>query len=224
MARLEVDQAGHPVATTVAGRIVTTHLAVGRAVQAGEVLAALDAAAPRLQYAEARAQLTALTAQRQARQQEISAEQVAQQDERQATRVALDEARARHREADVAARAAAEQADIYTRLDARGLAARLDLLRTRADAEQKRAAADALRLAVSRLASDQRTKDSDRTARLTQFHREVTRLDGDIRTAEATLARLTHSWTRPTCAPRLQDIWGKSPPCSQALWSARVTP
>ena len=41
--------------------------------------------------------------------------------------------------------------------------------------------------------SDQRTKDSDRTARLTQFHREVTRLDGDIHTAEATLARLAHT-------------------------------
>ena len=67
-ARLEVDQAGHPVATTVAGRIVTTHLVVGRAVQAGEVLAELDAEAPRLQYEEARVQLTALTAQRQARQ------------------------------------------------------------------------------------------------------------------------------------------------------------
>jgi membrane fusion protein (multidrug efflux system) len=193
MARLEVDQAGHPVATTVAGRIVTTHLVVGRAVQAGEVLAALDAEAPRLQQEEARAHLTALTAQRQARQQEMRAEQAAQQDERQATRVALEEARARHREAAVAARAAAEQAAIYARLDARGLASRLDLLRTRADADQKQAAAEALRLAVSRLDSDQRTRDSDRTARLTQFQREVTRLDGDIRTAEASLARLTHT-------------------------------
>jgi membrane fusion protein (multidrug efflux system) len=145
-----------------------------------------------LQQEEARARLTALTAQHQARQQEIRAEQAAQQDERQATRVALDEARARHREADVAAQAAAEQAAIYARLDARGLVSRLDLLRTRADADQKRAAVETLRLAVSRLESDQRTKDSDRTARLTQFHREVTRLDGDIRTAEATLVRLSH--------------------------------
>jgi membrane fusion protein (multidrug efflux system) len=67
MARLEVDQAGHPVATTVAGRLVTTHLTIGRAVQAGEVLAALDAEAPRLQYEEARAQLATMTAQHQAR-------------------------------------------------------------------------------------------------------------------------------------------------------------
>jgi membrane fusion protein (multidrug efflux system) len=192
-ARLEVDQAVHPIAASIAGRVVTTHLIVGRAVQAGEVLAELDAEAPRLQYEEARVRLTALTAQRQARRQELSAEQVAQQDERQAARVALDEARARARETEVGARAAAEQADIYARLDARGLASRLDLLRVKADADQKRAAVDALRLAVSRLERDQRTRDSDRTARLTQFHREITQLDGDIRTAEATLARLAHT-------------------------------
>jgi len=192
-ARLEVDQAVHPIATPVAGRIVTTHLVVGRAVQAGEVLVELDAAAPRLQYDEARAHLTALTAQRQARHQELTAEQAAQHDERQAARVAVDEARARAREADIAARAAAEQADIFRRLDARGLASRLELLRTTADADQKRAAADALRLAVSRLERDQRTKDSDRTARITQFSRELTQLEGDIRTAEATLARLAHT-------------------------------
>ena len=33
-ARLEVDQAVHPIATPVAGRIVATYLVVGRAVQA----------------------------------------------------------------------------------------------------------------------------------------------------------------------------------------------
>jgi multidrug resistance efflux pump len=191
-ARLEVDQAVHPVATPVAGRIVATHLVVGRAVQAGEVLAELDAEAPRLQYDEARVRLSALTAQRQARRRELTAEQGAQQDERQAARVALDEARARSRETEVAAQAAAAQADIFVRLDARGLASRLEILRAKGDADQKRAAADSLRLAISRLGSDQRTKDSDRTARITQFTREVTQLDGDIRTAEATLARLAH--------------------------------
>jgi multidrug resistance efflux pump len=192
-ARLEVDHAGHPIATPVAGRIVTTSLVVGRAVQAGEVLVELDAEAPRLQQEEARARLTALMAQRLARRQELTAEEAAQQDERRAARVALDEARARYREAEVAARAAAEQADIFVRLDARGLASRLELLRTKAAADQKRAAADALRLAISRLDSDQRTKDSDRTTRITQFAREVTQLEGDLHTAEATLARLAHT-------------------------------
>lgn len=192
-ARLEVDQAVYPIATPVAGRIVATHLVVGRAVQAGEVLAELDAEASRLQYEEARTQLVALKAQREARHQEKLAEQAAQEHERQAAGAALAERRAQHHEATIAARAAAEQAAIYNRLHRRGLASRLERLRTRSDADQKQAAAEALHLAISRLESDQRTQDSDRTARLTQFSREVTRLDGEIHTVEATLARLAHT-------------------------------
>jgi membrane fusion protein (multidrug efflux system) len=192
-ARVEVDQTVHPIATPVAGRLVATYMVVGQALQAGEVLAELDATAPRLQYAEARVRLTALTAQRQARQHELTAAQAAQQAARQAAGVALDEARARSRATAVTARAAAAQAALYTRLDARGLASRLDLLRTQAEADQQRAAADALWLAISHLERDQRTQDSDRTARLTQLAREITQLDGDLHTAEATLARLAHT-------------------------------
>jgi membrane fusion protein (multidrug efflux system) len=166
---------------------------VGRDVQAGEILVELDAAAFRLQHDEARQQSTALTAQRQARHQELVAEEAAQQAERQTARTALAEARARQREAEVAWQAATEQTAIFDRLQARGLAPQLDLLRIRAEAASKRAAVDTLRLAVSRLEREQRTRDSDRTARLTQFHRELVRLDGDLRTAEATLARLDYS-------------------------------
>jgi multidrug resistance efflux pump len=192
-ARLEVDQAVHPIATPVTGRVVATSLVVGREVQAGEVLAELDAEAPRLQHDEARTRLAALTAQRQARHQEILAEEVARTDERQAARVALAEARARYREADIGAQAAAERAAMFARLQVRGLGSQLELLNTKAEADQRRAAADALRLTISRLEGDQRTKDSDRTARLAQFHREVTRLDGDIQTAGATLALLANT-------------------------------
>jgi membrane fusion protein (multidrug efflux system) len=89
------------------------------------------------------------------------------------------------------------------------------LLRTRAEADHKRAAADTLRLAVSRLEREHRTKDSGRTARLAQFHRELTQLDGDIRTAEATLARLDHSIEqtriRAPIAGRLGEVAGIQP-------------
>src|SRR5262245_55256088 len=111
MARLEVAQAGHPLATPVAGRVVATQLVMGRDVQAGEVLVELDAAAVRLEHDEARQRSTALTAQRQARRQELVAEEAAQQDERQAAHMALAEARARLREAEVALQAATAQAD-----------------------------------------------------------------------------------------------------------------
>lgn len=192
-ARLEVDQAGHPIAAPVAGRIVVNRLVVGRQVEAGEVLAELDANASRLQHEEARVGLLALRSQHQARLQEIHAEEIAREDERHAALVALAEATARYREADVAARAAAKRATIFNRLHHRGLASQLEQLNTQAEADEKRAAADALHLTIRRLEREHRTKDSDRTTRLAQFHRELTQLEGDIETSEAALDRLANT-------------------------------
>src|SRR5262245_35246905 len=168
-ARLEVDRAAHPVEAPVAGRVIMTRLVVGQDVQAGEVLVELDAEAQRLQREEARVRLVALAAQLTARRQEVTAEEAAWHGERQAAQVALDEARARHREAEVAVRAAEEEAEFYTRLQVRGLAAQLDLVRAKAEVLKRRAAVDTLRAAVSRLESDRRTREGDRLARLEGF-------------------------------------------------------
>jgi multidrug resistance efflux pump len=67
MARLEVDRAVYPVAAPHAGRVVATHLVMGREVQAGEVLVELDAEAQRLQQQEQRARLAAPSSRRHAR-------------------------------------------------------------------------------------------------------------------------------------------------------------
>jgi multidrug resistance efflux pump len=191
-ARLEVDRAPHAIATPVAGRIAVMRLVVGQEVQAGEVLVELDAEAQRLQQEEARARLAALAAQLAARRQEVTAEEAARQGEQQAARVGLDEARARHREAEVAARSAEEEAEFYVRLQARGLAAQLDIVRTRAEVHKRHAAADTLRLAVGRLDAEQQTRERDRLARLERLKREVTQIEGDIDTAAATLERQGH--------------------------------
>jgi multidrug resistance efflux pump len=195
-ARLEVDRAAHAVETPVAGRVIMTRLAVGQEVQAGEVLVELDAEAQRLQREEARVRLAGLAAQLMARRQEVTAEEAAWQGERQAAPVALDEARARHREAEVALRAAEEEAEFYVRLQVRGLAAQLDLVRTRAEVHRRRAALDTLRLAVRRLEGAQRTRERDRLARLESFKREVVQLEGDMATATATIERLGHAIDR----------------------------
>ena len=162
MARLEVDRAVYPVAAPLAGRVVATHLAVGREVQAGDLLVELDAEAQRLQLQEQRARLDALTTRLSAQRKEVAAEEEARRAEQQATRATLEEAQARRREAEVARRPAEEEAEIYARLQARGLASQLDLLRTRAEVQKRRAAVDTLRLAVNRLTSDQQTKERDR--------------------------------------------------------------
>jgi len=191
-ARLEVDRAAYPIATPVAGRVDVTHLVVGQEVQAGEVLVELDAEAQRLQQEEARVRLAALSAQLAARRQEVTAEEAAHQGERRAARVALDEARARYREAEVAARSAEEEAEFYDRLQVRGLAAQLDLVRTKAEVHKHQAEADTLRLAIARLEAEQQTRERDRLAHLEGLKREVTQIEGDIATAAATLERLGH--------------------------------
>jgi multidrug resistance efflux pump len=195
-ARLEMSQAAHPVEAPVAGRVVATHLVLGQVVQSSEVLVELDATGQQLQLEEEQARMRALIPQLGALQTAIAAEEQALREARHAGRSALDEARARHREAEVAARTADEEAELFTRLQARNLSSQLDLLRAKAEAHKRRAAADTLRLAVSRLDSDHRTQESDRNARLEQLRREVVRLAGDMTTAAATVERLAHEIER----------------------------
>jgi multidrug resistance efflux pump len=195
-ARLEMSQAAHPVEAPVAGRVVATHLVLGQEVQGGEVLVELDATAQQLQLEEEQAHLRTLAPQLEALHTAIAAEEQALREARQAGRVALDEARARHREAEVAARAAGEEAELFAGLQARNLSSQLDLLRAKAEAQKRRAAADTLRLAVTRLENDHRTQESDRKARLEGLRRDVTRLTGDMTTAAVTVERLAHEIER----------------------------
>jgi multidrug resistance efflux pump len=195
-ARLEMSQAAHPVEALVAGRVAATRLVLGQEVQGGDVLVEIEATAPHLQREEEQARLNALTPQLEALRTAIAAEEQALREARHAARVALDEARGRHREAEVAARTAEEEAELFARLQARGLPAQLDLLRSRAEAQKRRAAVDTRRLAVSRLQSDHRTQESDREGRLEGLRRDVTRLAGDTTTAAATVERLSHEIER----------------------------
>jgi multidrug resistance efflux pump len=211
-ARLEMSQAAHPVEASVAGRVVATHLILGQEVQGGDVLVELDATAQQLQREEEEARLSALTPQIEALHTAIAAEEQALHDSRHAGRVALDEARARHREAEVAAQAADEEAELYTRLQARGLPAQIDVQRAKAEARKRRAAADTLRLSVSRLDRDHHTQESDRNARLEGLRRDVTRLAGEMATTAATVERLAHEIERrrirAPMAGRLGEVAG----------------
>jgi membrane fusion protein (multidrug efflux system) len=194
-ARLEVARAVYLIEAPVTGRIVATRLVLGQEVQAGDVLVELETEAQRLQLEEQRTRLAAATTQLDLIRQEIMAEEEAQRQERQAAPVVLNEARARYREAEVAARVAQEEADIYTRMQERGLASQLDFLRATAEARKSQAAADSLHLAVSRLDREQRTKESDRKARLERLKREAADLTGQIASAQAAVERPAYEIT-----------------------------
>ena len=209
-ARLEVDSAVYPVEAPVAGRVVATHLAIGREVQAGDVLVELDARAEQLQLIEEETRLATIESRLAALRDRHSVEKQAQLETQQVIPVALDEARARQQEAEAIAQSAAEEARRLEQLLSRGLVAEIEVVRARAAAQKRRSAADALRLSVSRLAGDQRVSQSDRQAQLADLKGQMALLMGEINTRRATIERLRHDiekrHIRAAAAGRLGEV------------------
>jgi multidrug resistance efflux pump len=195
-ARLEVDTAVHPVESPVSGRVVATHLRMGKDVQAGDVLVELDSRTERLEVNEEQAQLATLVAQLVVLRNEIAAEAASLGQTRQATPLALDQARARHEEAEAAARQATEEVKQLTKLHSQGIVSDLVLLRGKSEVEKGRAAADALGFEVTRLEKDQGSKEKDRQAHIENLKRQVAQLEGDASTRQAMIERLRHEIDR----------------------------
>jgi len=136
-ARVEVNQSVQPVDARVAGRVVTTHLDLGRIVHAGDVLVELDADAERLRLEEERTRLATLAPESSAVDAEIAAEQRALEAARHAAQVARDEARSQLAEAEAPALFAEEDAARLARLRADGLVPVVDELRARSKAQRR---------------------------------------------------------------------------------------
>jgi multidrug resistance efflux pump len=196
VARVESVAAAHPVDARLDGRVVRVQLSVGAPVRAGDVLVEIEADAERLALDEARARLNALGPEEAAARQEIDAEARAIADDRRALSVVLDEQRAITREAQAALRLADEEASRTARLRADGLVAELEDIRVRAEAERKRAAAEAASAALDRMDRDQTTRESDRLVRVQRLRGTLSRLDGEAATAAATIKRLQYEVER----------------------------
>lgn len=195
-ARLEVDRAVHPVEVLIGGRVTATNLKVGREVSAGDVLVELETESQRLQLIEEQARIAALTAQLAALRGQSTAEQQVQTETRSAAPVALDESRAKLEEAEAAARAAADEARRYEQLRADGLIAAVELVRVKAEAEKKQAAAAALRIAINRQNKDQRATDSTQQVAIEELKRDAAVIEGEIKTRQTITERLRHEITQ----------------------------
>lgn len=195
-ARLEVEQAVTPIQAPLAGRVVTTRLTIGREVNAGDVLVELDSEAERLDLAQERARLEALAPQIRALRDQAAAEDAARGQEKTAARAAAEQALSGVREAEAPARFAEADEDRMRQLRAEGLIPERDYQRGQAEMQRARAAAESQRLAVSRLDQEQRTRESDRVARLKSLETEIARLDTQIPALEVSIVRLTHEIER----------------------------
>lgn len=196
IARLEVNTEAHRIQSPFVGRVQTSNLALGREVNAGDVLVELDANAERLQITEARAHLDALAAEIASLKAQVAALEQARIREGQAAQVAIEQATSRYREADALARLARDEAQRLERLSAEGLAPRRDYDQQKLEAERRREAAQGLQLEPDRLRRDQRTRESDRRAQVQNLSSEILKLEGERTTTAASIERLSYEIER----------------------------
>jgi membrane fusion protein (multidrug efflux system) len=180
----------------VEGRIVVTHLALGRAVQAGDVLVELDADEAHLALEEEQSRLQAVTPQVAAVQAEIDAETRALEAAQRAARVALDESRSQLAEAEAPARLADDEAARLARLRADALVSEIEEVRARAESQKRRAAVESLRLAIERLERNQQTDDQDRRVRVERLQSDLARLRAQTAASLAAIRRLENDIER----------------------------
>lgn len=189
-AGVEVDRAAHPVESQYTGRVVTSTLALDRKVESGEVLVELDADVQKLQLSEERTRLSVLGPQVHSLEDQIAAEKKASDQEHQTASVALEEARAHFREANAAAHLAESDSQRIAEMYNSGVIPKADWERGQSNAEQRRAAAESLGLAVEKLERQQLTDQEDRQAHLQGLMSELNRLRGVEKTTEEEIKRL----------------------------------
>ena len=210
IARLEVDQSTYVVQAPIVGRIVASRLVLGREVKGGEILLELDAIPEKLQIQEERSRHQVINPQIESIRAEIAAAERARLREQEATQAALEEAQARFQEAESQSKFAEGEAARLARLYSSGLVPERDLVQAKAESERQHAAAKSLRLALRRLETEQRTRESDREAHLERLQGEIRTLEGQKTTIAASIDRLQYEverrYVRAPVAGRLADV------------------
>jgi membrane fusion protein (multidrug efflux system) len=218
VARIEVDRAAHTIDAPVAGRVKSTLLEIGREVEAGQVVMELDAELPLRQLAEERARLATLAPQLLALHRQIVAEEQVLRDTRLTGASAIDEGRARRVEADHAAALAQEEARRAAQMFDGGAATELDVLRSRAEADKRRAALAALGLEVDRLGGEQRTREGEARSRFENLARQIAALEGQQATSEAEIRVLEETAARRAIVAPVRGKIGESAPIHAGAW------
>ncbi len=195
-ARLEVSDQVHPVQAPVDGRITRVAIELDAEVGAGQVLVELEAAAERGTLDEETARLAGLRAQLEAKQSELAIARRALEETVQGIRARLDETAERLREATSAAELAEEEAERLMSLRDQGLVSEMELLRAQADANQRRSAAETLRLTLARERFELGAEEGARRAQLEDLNREEAELTAQVAAAEAVLGRVEQDLER----------------------------
>ena len=176
---LQAERDIHTVEANVEGRVIATHMTVGRQVRTGDVLVELENEMVRLKLAEHRAKLESATAQHRAIEAELTAEQNALTTMRKATPMVEAEKRLRYEQAQEATRLAEDELMRWRRLRESGLgASEMQIVERESAVRQRRSEAEELRVAMTRSQLDQRAAETDRRARIERLRRDAAQLAG----------------------------------------------
>lgn len=189
-ARVEVERAAHPIASSVDGKVLMNAVQLDKMVMAGDVLVELDARSERLALEEEQARLKALPPQLNALLRQIGDEESAIQRLDGSASNTVAQAQSRYQEALAGAQFAKDQAQRLEQLRALGRIADIDAVRAKSEAEKTQAAANALAFEMQRLTAEISTKRHEKQAWIESLRREVAALQGQMDVSTAAAARL----------------------------------
>ncbi|MBV9268688.1 MAG: HlyD family efflux transporter periplasmic adaptor subunit [Acidobacteriaceae bacterium] len=219
-ARLEVNASAYPVQSPLSERVASSSLALGRQVREGDVLVELDAGAARLNLDEERARYAGIEPQLATLKAQIASEQAGAEADRRVLTYSDTAALASYRQADAEAALAEEQAARDRKMLAEGILAPAEAAKTAANAQSKRAAADGLKAALSRLQPELAVKDREREVRIKQIAAQEAKLEADLSVSGATIKRLENEIDRRKIrAP----ISGQLAECATLVTGAHVS-
>jgi len=176
-ARVEIAAAATVVQSALIGRVTQADLALGRRVQAGDVLVQLDALPEELQKRETEARLHAIPPEVAGLQAQIAAEESAGADEQRASLAAIAEQQARVREAEAPAKFAEIERQRQGTLRREGLIATRESERADSEAERLRNSTATASSAIERLEREQKARDRQRAVRIAELRTQITRLE-----------------------------------------------
>lgn len=209
-ARLETSNSAFAVESPIAARVMSSRLAIGREVMAGEILVELDSSPEQMQIQEESTRLKGLVSQVTALRAQAQSEEVARVEEQRAAQVSVEQARAQEKEALLPYKYNEDEAQRLAKLHKEGLIAERDYAKGRADADRQKAVLETSRISAGKIEQEQRTKDRERDTRIRRLNSEIAALEGQIATIHATEARLRNEVerrvVRAPASGRLGDV------------------
>jgi membrane fusion protein (multidrug efflux system) len=184
-ARVEAETASHQVDAPVAGRVVSSALALGRAVGAGDLLVELESDRYRLERDAQLTELRVLGPQIEALRRELAEEGNALHGEGLVAASAEQEERARQRASVAMERLKTDEHTQLETLQAQRAASALETERSGVEAQQRRAETEAHVAALGRLGSEKGLRAATRRSSIAKLEQDVARLEGERQVAEA---------------------------------------